>query len=67
MLKTCGRNKPYLFYFSQNKSCKIGHFAISKSVYTLTVYTLTSMSLYKGRPGVTFERISIFHGVLNDV
>ena len=25
MLKTYGRVKPYLFYFSQSKRCKIGH------------------------------------------
>ena len=24
--KTCGRNRPYLFYFSQYKGCKIGRF-----------------------------------------
>ena len=29
MLKTYGRNKPYLFWFGKSQRCKMGHFAIS--------------------------------------
>ena len=74
MLKTYGRNKPYLFWFGKYKRCKMGHFAIS------IIYHLFNNSIYHGslhdnlynrglagvrkcghtNVAITFERMNIF-------
>ena len=40
IFKTCGRNRPYLLYFSQYKRCKIGRFAISIYIFNIEISLL---------------------------